>query len=51
MKQIHDATDPDFPVIQTIQAGGKFALSLAFSSDNELISVGGMDGIIKENFT
>ena len=33
-----DATDQEYPLLETINAGGKFALSLAFSSDNELLS-------------
>ena len=45
--QILDALDPECVEIEKIQAGGKFALSLAFSSDNELLSIGGMDGNIK----
>ena len=34
-------------VIETIQAGGKFALSICYSPDGELLAIGGMDGIIK----
>jgi len=45
--RVLDATDSEYPLLETINAGGKFALSLAFSSDNELLSVGGMDGNIK----
>ena len=45
--KIFDARDPECSELEVLNAQGKFALSLAFSSDNELLAVGGMDGHIK----